>query len=91
MLNLAYSQDPKSTRDTGCAFPRRTLVVVGGGFSGTMVTVQLLMRWPEDPIRIVLIERAGNFGQGVAYRTRSASHLLNVPAGRMGEAAKAGD
>ncbi len=35
------------------------------------------------PVKVVLVERRGTIGEGVAYSTREAVHLLNVPAGRM--------
>jgi uncharacterized NAD(P)/FAD-binding protein YdhS len=60
-----------------------TLAVVGAGFSGTMVTVQLLRRLAGTPCRVVLINRSGPMARGVAYGTRSSRHVLNVPAGRM--------
>lgn len=60
-----------------------TLAVVGAGFSGTMVTAQLLRRLAGTPSRIVLINRSGPMARGVAYGTRSSRHVLNVPAGRM--------
>jgi uncharacterized NAD(P)/FAD-binding protein YdhS len=61
----------------------RTIVIVGGGFSGTAMAVNLLRRaWP-GPTRIVLIERGEEVGRGVAYARRSYPYLLNVPAGRM--------
>src|SRR4029079_17154198 len=34
-------------------------------------------------LRVVLVERRGTIGEGVAYSTRESAHLLNVPAGRM--------
>ena len=34
-------------------------------------------------IKVVLVERRGAMGEGVAYSTREPVHLLNVPAGRM--------
>lgn len=61
----------------------RTIVIVGGGFSGTLVAANLLRRPPPGPTRLVLIERAGTVGRGVAYAARPYSYLLNVPAGRM--------
>jgi uncharacterized NAD(P)/FAD-binding protein YdhS len=61
----------------------RTIVVVGGGFSGTIVTANLLRRPPAGPTRVVLIERAGVVGRGAAYAQRSFPFLLNVPASRM--------
>lgn len=60
----------------------RTLVVVGAGFSGMAVAVQLLRRL-EGPARVCLVNRSLSFGRGLAYGTNSPSHLLNVPAGRM--------
>jgi uncharacterized NAD(P)/FAD-binding protein YdhS len=59
-----------------------TIAVVGAGFSGTLLTLHLLRRCPP-PIQLVLIERNSQFGRGLAYATGNASHILNVPAGRM--------
>ncbi len=58
-----------------------TLVVIGGGFSGTAVAIHLLRR--GAPARIVLVNRYGPIGRGVAYGTRIETHVLNVPAGGM--------
>jgi uncharacterized NAD(P)/FAD-binding protein YdhS len=60
------------------------VVIVGAGFSGTMVAVHLLSAGAGPPLRVALIERGEAFARGVAYGTPSALHLLNVPAGRMG-------
>ncbi|WP_343073664.1 FAD/NAD(P)-binding protein [Pyxidicoccus fallax] len=59
------------------------VAIVGGGASGTLLAVNLL-RCARAPFRVVLVERSGLFGRGLAYSTRSAHHLLNVPAARMG-------
>lgn len=59
-----------------------TYAIVGAGFSGMAVAVQLLQRL-RTPARICLINRSLSFGRGLAYGTNSPSHLLNVPAGRM--------
>ncbi len=58
-----------------------TIVVIGGGFSGAAVAAHLLRR--GKPARIVLANRFGPIGRGVAYGTRFEAHVLNVPAGRM--------
>ncbi|MFM9995097.1 MAG: FAD/NAD(P)-binding protein [Phycisphaerales bacterium] len=58
-----------------------SIAIVGGGFSGSMVAAHLLRS--ATACRVTLIERLGPFGGGVAYGTRCASHVLNVPAGRM--------
>lgn len=62
-----------------------TVVVVGGGFSGSMSAAQLLLSAKQAnlPLHAALIERRGAIGEGVAYGTREPVHLLNVPAGRM--------
>lgn len=63
----------------------RTIVIVGAGFSGTAVAVNLLRgRQIErsQALRIVLLDRA-EFARGTAYADREYPYLLNVPAGRM--------
>jgi uncharacterized NAD(P)/FAD-binding protein YdhS len=58
------------------------IAIVGAGFSGTLLALHLLRRCPSST-RVRLIERNSQFGRGPAYSTGNASHLLNVPAGRM--------
>ena len=58
-----------------------TIVVIGGGFSGAAVAAQLLRR--GRPARVVLVNRFGPIGRGVAYGTALEAHRLNVPAGAM--------
>ncbi|WP_158746148.1 FAD/NAD(P)-binding protein [Acidisphaera sp. L21] len=60
----------------------RTLAIVGAGFSGTLLAIQALRRVPAGT-SIVLLERVGEFGPGLAYATANPNHLLNVPAARM--------
>jgi len=59
-----------------------TIAIVGAGFSGTLLALHLLRR-SQPPTRLILIERNSQFGRGLAYSTGNASHILNVPAGRM--------
>lgn len=63
-------------------FPGRTVAIIGGGASGCLVAAQLLHQ-ARAPLQILLFERMSEVGRGVAYGTRCAQHLLNVPAGRM--------
>jgi len=56
------------------------VVIVGGGFSGTMLAAELARRG----IASTLVDGGGRPGRGTAYSTEEAAHLLNVPAGRMG-------
>ena len=60
------------------------VIIVGGGFSGTMVAVQLARA--QSGLRIALLDRgpAVAIGRGMAYGTTDPKHLLNVPAGEMG-------
>lgn len=59
-----------------------TIVIIGGGFSGTMVAVHLL-RFANCPLQIKLIEKRAKIAQGVAYSTSIEDHILNVPALKM--------
>jgi uncharacterized NAD(P)/FAD-binding protein YdhS len=60
----------------------KTIAIVGGGFSGSLLAFHLLNRCgPQD--RILLIERNRRFGLGLAYSTGNSNHLLNVRAGNM--------
>lgn len=66
------------------------IAIVGGGAAGTLAAIQLLRRAPPG-WRIALYEPTPRPGEGVAYSTRRAEHLLNVPAGRMSAFADAPD
>lgn len=59
------------------------LAIVGGGAAGTLVAVHA-MRAAATPLDVAIFDRRGEFGRGVAYATSDPSHLLNVPAVRMG-------
>ena len=63
--------------------PPRTIVIVGAGFSGAAVAINLLRLHYWRPVRIVLVDRSSRMARGTAYAERSHPHLLNVPAGRM--------
>jgi uncharacterized NAD(P)/FAD-binding protein YdhS len=58
-----------------------TIAIIGAGFCGTLTAVHVLRADPAA--RVVLIEKSGRFGPGLAYSTPSAVHYLNVPAGNM--------
>jgi uncharacterized NAD(P)/FAD-binding protein YdhS len=59
----------------------RTIAIVGAGFSGSLLAAQIVRRSPAA--RVLLIERSGVFGRGLAYGTTCPAHLLNVRSGRM--------
>jgi uncharacterized NAD(P)/FAD-binding protein YdhS len=60
----------------------KKITIIGGGASGTLLAVNLLKS--DADVRINLVERRDRVGRGVAFGTTRDSHLLNVPAGRMG-------
>jgi uncharacterized NAD(P)/FAD-binding protein YdhS len=64
------------------AAPAYDVLVLGAGFTGTALTVQLARRLPA-PSRILLIGSPGAIGRGLAYGTDNPLHLLNVRAERM--------
>ena len=55
-------------------------VIVGGGFSGTLMALQLLRHTGAE---VTLIERTDRLARGVAYGTARPEHLLNVRAAAM--------
>ncbi|RYF91285.1 MAG: hypothetical protein EON95_15330 [Caulobacteraceae bacterium] len=59
----------------------RTVAIVGGGFSGTLLALKLTAAKPSW--RILLIDPAVRPGRGLAYGACEPYHLLNVPAHRM--------
>src|SRR6478672_2022520 len=61
----------------------KKITIIGGGASGTLLAANLL-REATGEVEINLVERRSRIGRGVAFGTTRDSHLLNVPAGRMG-------
>lgn len=73
---------PASQTPAAHSTPAPTIAIIGAGFSGTLLALHLLRRVPVHT-NVVLIERNNQFGRGPAYSSGNASHLLNVPAGKM--------
>lgn len=61
----------------------RTVAIIGAGFSGTTLAIQLLRQADSAPLRIVLVDPREEIGAGVAYATRDYPYPLNVAAGQM--------
>lgn len=57
------------------------VLIVGGGFSGTILAVQLLRQ--SSRLSIGVVDRGSLPGRGLAYCSPYRFHLLNVPAGEM--------
>jgi uncharacterized NAD(P)/FAD-binding protein YdhS len=62
---------------------RNVIVIVGAGFSGTVLTVKLLQEHHAIPTDVFLVERGPVMGRGVAYAKTRFPFQLNVPAGRL--------
>jgi uncharacterized NAD(P)/FAD-binding protein YdhS len=59
------------------------IAIIGGGFSGAAVALNLLRSLPPGRARITIIEPRPLLGGGVAYSSVDPAHRLNVPASRM--------
>jgi uncharacterized NAD(P)/FAD-binding protein YdhS len=57
------------------------VLIVGGGFSGTMLAVHLLRN--STSLSVAIVDRGTLPGRGLAYSSPHRFHLLNVPAGEM--------
>jgi uncharacterized NAD(P)/FAD-binding protein YdhS len=62
---------------------RKTIAIVGAGFSGTVLAANLLRLPAARETDIVLIERGPVMGRGIAYAADEFPYLLNVPAARL--------
>jgi uncharacterized NAD(P)/FAD-binding protein YdhS len=60
----------------------KDVTIIGGGFSGAMLTVNMLRE--NSPVHIRIIEKSENIGCGLAFSADKDYHLLNVPAHVMG-------
>jgi len=59
------------------------VAVVGGGASGVLTAINLLVRSDDPGLEVVVHEASGIVGRGVAYGTDDRRHLLNVRARHM--------
>ena len=60
----------------------KNIIIIGGGFSGTVTAVNIARLSPV-PLNITVIDESPVDCRGVAYSTRNGSHLLNVVARNM--------
>jgi uncharacterized NAD(P)/FAD-binding protein YdhS len=54
------------------------IAIVGGGAAGAITAISILRQPSVQPRRVVVVEPSTRLGDGVAYGTQNASHLLNV-------------
>ena len=79
-IPLPLSPSPTSPHTGGNC---RVVAIIGAGFSGIAVAIQLLRQATREPLRLVLVERRTEIGAGAAYATRDYPYPLNVAAGQM--------
>lgn len=58
----------------------RDVAIVGGGFSGSLLAINLAR---HDGPRATLVEKGSTVGAGLAFSAPSANHILNVRAANM--------
>lgn len=59
------------------------IVIIGGGFSGAVVALNLLKMLPPAAAAITIVEPRPTLGAGLAYSTPDRAHRVNVPASRL--------
>lgn len=62
---------------------RPKIAIIGGGFTGAVVALNLLRRLPPESAKLAVIEPRAVLGAGLAYSTRDPAHRVNVPASRL--------
>src|SRR5687768_3131970 len=62
----------------------KRITIIGGGASGTLRAIHLMRFGRGTDVEINLVEERSRVGRGVAFGTTRDSHLLSVPAERMG-------
>lgn len=77
--SASSSPAPVPAADT----PPRRIAIIGAGFSGTALAIQLLREAGPARLEIVLIDPRAEIGAGVAYAARDYPYPLNVAAGHM--------
>ncbi|MAH83201.1 MAG: hypothetical protein CBB68_02410 [Rhodospirillaceae bacterium TMED8] len=56
----------------------KTVVILGGGYTGTTAAINL-SRLSPHPLTIIVVEPRKDVGAGVAYSSRHPDHRLNAP------------
>jgi uncharacterized NAD(P)/FAD-binding protein YdhS len=81
---VSVFQGQRSRRSTsGRGDGAGTVLIAGGGASGTLTALNLANAERAAVERVVLVEPRPRVGPGIAYGTTRPEHLLNVPAGGM--------
>ena len=62
---------------------KRNIVIIGGGFSGSMLAINLACDQSLSDYNIYIVEKNHEVPKGLAYSTNTNLHLLNVPVKNM--------
>ncbi len=62
---------------------RPRMVIIGGGFSGAVVALNLLTKLSRDAAEVTIIEPRAVLGAGLAYSAPDPAHRVNVSAARL--------
>jgi uncharacterized NAD(P)/FAD-binding protein YdhS len=81
-MHIEFGLDRPSDDIRSARTPRYDVVIIGGGYAGTVTAIHMLRRM-QAPLRMAIIEPRARLGRGVAYDTPLACHLLNTRAKRM--------
>ena len=69
----------------------RKIVIIGGGLSGTLLSIHLMRVHANRPLHITVVDSNPPEMLGAAYSTEKDFHLLNVPAEKMSAFPEIGD
>ncbi|KRB77662.1 hypothetical protein ASE01_05500 [Nocardioides sp. Root190] len=78
---MTATDTPLST--SGPTATSQRVAVIGGGASGVLTAINLLVRSDDPSLEVVIHEASGIVGRGIAYGTNDQRHLLNVRARHM--------
>jgi uncharacterized NAD(P)/FAD-binding protein YdhS len=76
-------------KTTTGALDSTSVIIVGGGLTGTLTAINLLHCTANQDVSITLLNPTAALGRGLAYRDNNNDLLLNVPAGNMSAFANA--
>src|SRR5690606_20252094 len=84
-LRFVVPPDALEPVATPPANPAPTVVVIHGCFSASITAAPLtrMAGLSGQKLKVIVVERRGTVGEGVAYGSREPHHLLNVPAAKM--------
>jgi uncharacterized NAD(P)/FAD-binding protein YdhS len=75
----SFGASQGTVESTGHAGAVPSIVIIGGGFAGTVTAIKLLDA-ATDPLVIRIVEKRAELGRGLAYASRDPAHVMNGPA-----------